>query len=94
MIPYKTNYKDYNEFECEVIKNGVKIYLTKEECKTYVNEQCGEYAIELEFVDENTVLLHGELKQNYEEIEESSFWAIITFKYEIYPRDLWFFINI
>lgn len=93
MKPYKTKFKDYNDFEYEVIKNGAKIYLTKEECKTYVNEYCGEYAIELEFADENTVLLHGERKYD-NSIEDSSFWAIITFYYEVYPRDLWFYINI
>ena len=93
MKPYKTKYKDYNDFEYEVIKNGAKIYLTKGESETYVNEYCGEYAIEIEFADGNSVLLHGERKYD-NNIEDSSFWAIITFHYEVYPRDLWFYIEI
>lgn len=93
MIKYKTNYVNYEDFEHEVIKNGAKIYLNQEELLTYVNEHYLKYAIELEFLDENSVLLHGE--GVYDEEIPAPFRAVIEFRYEVYPvKDLYFRIII
>ena len=98
MKPYKIDFQSVEDLECEIIKKGeVKIYLTKKETEEFVYENIySDYVIELEFKDGNTMEIYGERKYGYDNnmIEESSFWAILTFKYTTIPEELWFYIEI
>lgn len=98
MKPYKIDFHSVEDLECEIIKKGeVKIYLTKKETEEFVYENIySDYVIELEFKDGSTIEIYGERKFGYDNtIEESSFWAIITFNYTLRaPEELWFYIEI
>lgn len=98
MKPYKIDFQSVEDLECEIIKKGeVKIYLTKKETEEFVYANIySDYVIELEFKDGSTMEIYGERKYGYDDsvIEESSFWAILTFKYTTTPEELWFYIEI
>lgn len=97
MKPYKIDFQSVEDLECEIIKKGeVKIYLTKKETEEFVYENIySDYVIELEFKDGSTIEIYGERKFGYDNmLEESSFWAILSFKYTATPEELWFYIEI
>lgn len=98
MKPYKIDFQSVEDLECEIIKKGeVKIYLTKKETEEFVYENIySDYVIELEFKDGSTIEIYGERKFGYDNmLEESSFWAILSFKYTTAtPEELWFYIEI